>query len=87
MNYKIPLRELNWKMVIRKIIKAWIHLICITCCLCCAIFMCIITWSFLIPPHGIILWEFNIFIAIIEVIATFIAVHYCLYLLIKVFKK
>ena len=86
-DYKIPLKDLNWKEIIKKICLVWIHIIGIGCSISCAIFMAIVTWSFLFPPQGIILYEFNIFIAIIEFVVSIIAVHYCIYLFIISFRK
>ena len=84
-DYRKPLRELNWKKIGKDITKLMAHIIGIVSLTFCAFWMILATYSFKVVG-GIILYEFNMTISIIEFILTVYAFIYGWYLLVKLYR-
>ena len=83
---KKSLKELNWKKLMKKIILSWFHIIGIVSCFFTAFFMTIAFYCFIVYG-GIIFYEINLIISVIEFIIGIIAMIYCLCFLINIFQR
>jgi len=83
---KRPLKDLNWKRIIKEVLINLLHTIGIMCLTGCALWLVLITYSFLIYG-GIVLYELNLTISIIEFLISIYAFLYGWYLFIKFYKS